>query len=255
MRLFFYKNGPILLTGESTMFLHFVNLRRLFSAVCILAIAFVLVQGIIAPRADASPAKNGDFGSWDTYDIEKKLNSQWKMKVGEELRFREHNGLYYEETHVAVDYKPIQYLAFGAEYQQICTSRWKNKQNMWYWDSVPRIYMTPQYVFKGFSLEDRNMLEFRFRQQADDTMRYRNMVTLTTPWKWTRFELQPYTANEIFLETTRNGMVEDRFFSGFKVHLWGPIYGSIFYLRDSVKNSIPKWTSTNNLGTSLKISF
>ena len=104
-------------------------------------------------------------------------------------------------------------------------------------------------------LEDRNMLELHFKQQAEDTLRYRNMVTLTAPWKWTRFQFQPYTANEVFIETHKKGMSEDRFFSGFKVHWWGPVYGSIFYLRQSTKSSIGKWTSLNILGTSLKLSF
>jgi hypothetical protein len=50
-------------------------------------------------------------------------------------------------------------------------------------------------------------------------------------------------------------MNEDRFYAGLKVHWWGPVYGSIYYLRHSTKNSMAKWTSLNILGTSIKISF
>jgi hypothetical protein len=238
------------------MLTHFRDLPKNFSAVCFLAVTLLMIHGISAPSAHASPSKDEDLGIWNIYDVEKKLNAQWKMKLGEELRFRDHAGLYYAETHLGVDYKPFKYLAVGAEYQEIRSSRTnKKKDDNWYWDQVPRIYLTPQYTYKGFSLEDRNMLEFRIRQDARFTLRYRNMVTLTAPWKWTRFQFQPYTSNEIFLETQRNGMIEDRFFSGFKVHWWGPVYGSIFYLRQSTKNAIAKWTSLNILGTSLKISF
>ena len=233
------------------------DFQKIVRSVYFFGIMLLLTQGIFVSLAAASPAKNEDFGIWNTYDVEKKVNAQVKMKVGEEFRFREHNGLYYEETHVGVDYKPSRYLALGAEYQEIISSRWnkKEKHNRWFWDSVPRIYATPQYVLKGFSLEDRNMLEFHFKQQAKDTLRYRNMVTVTAPWKWTRFQFQPYTANETFLETQRNGLIEDRFFSGFKIHWWGPVYGSIFYLRQSIKNAAAKWSSLNILGTSLKIVF
>jgi hypothetical protein len=207
------------------------------------------------PLAAASPPKDEDFGIWNSYDVEKKINKQWKMKVGEELRFRNHAGLYYAETHLGADYKPFQYLAMGAEYQEIRTTRTVKKHDKWFWDQVPRIYLTPQLPFKGFLLEDRNMLEFRIRQDARFTLRYRNLVTLTAPWKWTPLQFQPYTANETFFETQRNGFIEDRFFAGFKVHWWGPVYGSIYYLRHSAKNAIAKWTSLNILGTSLKISF
>ena len=50
-------------------------------------------------------------------------------------------------------------------------------------------------------------------------------------------------------------MIEDRYFAGFKVHWWGPVYGSIYYLRHSAKNATAKWTSLNILGTGLKICF
>jgi hypothetical protein len=238
------------------MILHFWNFRKIFLIVCFLGIVLFLAQGILIPLAAASPAKDEDFGIWNIYDVEKKLNAQWKMKLGEELRYRNHAGLYYAETHLGADYKPFKYLAMGAEYQQIRSSRTnKKKDDNWYWDQVPRIYLTPQLPYKGFLLEDRNMLEFRIRQDARFTVRYRNMVTLTAPWKWTPLEFQPYTSNEIFLETQRNGMIEDRFFTGFKVHWWGPVYGSIYYLRQSAKNAIAKWTSLNILGTGLKIVF
>jgi hypothetical protein len=246
-----FSNG-----AGANMIPHSKNLRRVFSAAAFFVISLMLAQGVLIPWAVATPAEDEDFGIWNTYDVEKKINGQWKMKVGEELRFREHNGLYYAETHLGVDYKPFKYLASGVEYQQIRSERYnKKKDRNWYWDDVPRFYLTPQLPYKGFLLENRNMLEFRIRQDARFTMRYRNLTTLTAPWKWTPLEIQPYTANEIFLETQRNGMVEDRFYAGFKMHWWGPVYGTIYYLRHSAKNAIAKWTSLNVLGTCLKIVF
>ncbi len=212
-------------------------------------------QNVLCPVAAASPAQDEDFGIWNTYDLEKKLNKQWKMKVGEELRFREHNGLYYAETHVGADYKPVKYCALGLEYQEIRASKTVKKKEQWYWESVPRFYVTPQTVLKGFLLEDRNMLEFRWREESKFSFRYRNRAGVTAPWKWTPLALQPYTENEIFFENHKNGLVEDRFFAGFKLHWWGPLYGSIYYLRHSTKNTIAKWKSLNVLGTGLKISF
>ena len=237
------------------MILHPRNLRSVFSSVFLFGAFLFLVQGIFIPSAAATPAKDEDFGSWNTYDVEKKWNAQWKIKAGEELRFREHNGLYYAETHVGVNYQPSQYWAAGAEYLENRATRTQKKKQVWFWESTPRIYLTPQLPYKGFLLEDRNMLEFRVRQDMRFSFRYRNLVTLTAPWKWTRFQFQPYTANEDFFETSRSGLEEDRFFSCFKVHWWGPIYGSIYYLRDSNKSTIGKWTALNILGTGFKVSF
>jgi len=213
----------------------FSNFQRNFPTVCFLTIALFLIQGISIPSAMAAPTRDEGFGVWNTYDLEKKLNKQWKIWAGEELRFREHNGIYYAETHVGTNYQPSKYLVLGALYLENRASRTKKNDEIWYWESEPRIYMTPQLPVYGFLLENRNIL--------------------TAPWKWTRFEFQPYTANEIFLETQRNGMIEDRFYSGVKVRWWGPIYGSIFYLRQSKKDSAGKWTALNILGTGLKACF
>jgi hypothetical protein len=237
------------------MFPHFGRALKILRKASFFIAGMLALQMISASLVHASPAKDEDFGYWGIYDIEKKIDDRWTMKTGEELRFRNHQGAYYIETHVAASYKVCQYLIAGAEYQQIRNTRTVGKKTVWYWEEVPRIWLTPQVKIKGFLLEDRNMLEFRIKEDARYTTRYRNMVTLTAPWKWTRYEIQPYTANEIFLETSKNGMVEDRYYAGFKVHLWGPVYGSIYYLRHSTKNAIAKWTSLNILGTNLKISF
>ena len=237
------------------MISHPGNFRKKFLATCFFIISILLFHGIYSPRAMAAATRDEGFGVWNTYDIEKKLNAQWKIKAGEELRFREHNGIYYTESHVETGYQPSKYLAMGLLYLENRASRTKKNDEIWYWESEPRIFITPQLPYKGFLLENRNMLAFRWRQESKFAMPYRNMTTLTTPWKWTRFEFQPYTANEIFLETNRNGMIEDRFYSGFKVHWWGPVYGTIFYLRQSKKDAVGKWTSLNILGTGLKLAL
>ena len=231
------------------------NRRRFFRAFFFLGIISFLMQGVSLPLGFGAPTRDEGFGVWNSYDIEKKLNDQWKIKAGEELRFREHNGLYYSETHVGANYQPSKYLAMGGEYLEDRASRSKKNDEIWYWESVPRIYLTPQLPYKGFLWENRSMLEFRVRQDARFSMRYRNLTSLTAPWKWTPLQFQPYTANEIFMETQRSGMTEDRFFAGFKVHWWGPVYGSIYYLRNSLKSTVAKWTALNIFGTGLKICF
>lgn len=229
------------------------NLFRICAFV--FTVGFFLVEGPGVPLAQASSIKDEDFAIWNTYDLEKRINKQWKIRAGEELRFRENSGLYYAETHVGSSYQPCKYLALGVEYLEIRGNQTKKQKQIWYWESEPRIFITPQISYRGFTLENRNMMEFRIRQDTRYSTRYRNLVALTAPWKWTRFEFQPYISNEIFFETGKNGLVEDRLSSGLKAHWWGPFYGSIYYLRDSTKNSAAKWTSLNILGTGLKVSF
>lgn len=218
-------------------------------------LTFLILTGLFIPVLQASPAKDEDFGIWSQNDVEAKLSDRWKMKAGEELRFREHAGIAYYDTHLGAALQAWKYLSLGGDYLQVRQTRTLGKKDIWYWEERPRIYATLQAKYKGFALDDRNLLEFRIKQDTEDSLRYRNMVTLTVPWKWTRFEIQPYTANEIFFESNRNGLVEDRLYGGVKYHLWRELYGSFFYLRQFSKNSIAKWKDSNILGIGLKVSL
>lgn len=224
---------------------------RKWSAVFIL----ILVNAVMVPCLSATPAEDEDFGIWSQNDIEYKFDDKWRLKLGEEVRFREHAGITYFDTHAGVFFKGWQYLGIGADYLQVRQTRSKGRKDVWYWEERPRIYATPQIKIKGFNLENRSLLEFRIKQQTEDTLRYRNMTTLTAPWKWTKLEIQPYAANEVFFESNRNGLVEDRLYGGVKYHVWKGLHGSLFYLRQFSKNSSAKWKELNILGIGVKVSL
>lgn len=203
----------------------------------------------------ASPSKDEDFGIWSQNDIEAKLTDHWKVRAGEEVRFREHAGIVYYDTHAGAAFQGWKYLTVGGDYLQVRQTRSLGRKDVWYWESRPRVYLTPKVQMRGFLLENRNLFEFRFKQHTENTMRYRNMTTLTAPWKWTRFEIQPYTAQEVYFETNRNGLAEDRLYGGVRYRLCGNLGGSLFYLRQFSKNSAAKWKEQNILGIGLKISL
>lgn len=207
------------------------------------------------PAVFASTFKDGDAGFWIRTDAEKKLDSKWKMSLGEEIRFREHAGMTYEDTHVGVSWQACKYLLTGAEYLHVRQTRQKGNKDIWFWESRPRIYVTPQWTIRGWKLEDRNMLEFRFKEDVRDSLRYRQQVSVTAPWKWTRFEIQPYFFNELFFETHRKGLTENRLFGGVKMHLWKPFYATTGYMRQTQKNSARDWLDSNIFVFTLKAAF
>ena len=200
----------------------------------------------------ASPLEDEDAGFWLRFDAEKKLNAKWKLNLGEEVRFREHAGAVYADTHVGASWLACQYFLAGADYLQVRQTRQRGSKDLWYWEARPRIYATPQITVKGWKLEDRNMLEFRIKEQIRDSLRYRQQVSITAPWKWTRFEIQPYFFDEFFFESHRHGLTENRLFGGVKTHFFGPFYGTIGYLRQTTKNSAGDWFDSNIYLTTLK---
>ncbi len=207
---------------------------------------------LFAFPAQASRLKDGDFGVWLRTDFEKKLNSKWKVAIGENLRFREHQGLYYAETRAGGAYQPWKNLVLGADYSQVRNTREKGKKDIWYWESRLHFYVTPQMTVKGWKIEDKNAIDLRAKESARDSLRYRNMITITAPWKWTRFEIQPYVSDGLYFESHRRGLVENRLYTGVKTRLSESVHATFYYLRDSVKDSAGGWRDVNIAGTAIK---
>jgi len=205
--------------------------------------------------AVASAPEDEDFGVWTSFDLETRVKEDWKLHLGEDVRFRDAGGLFYYETHAGLQHQTLDWLALGGEYVHIRSASFSKGKNHWTWESRPRFYATPIVKWRGWVLEDRNMMEFRFRQNAENTMRYRNRVTVSAPWRWTAWKIQPFAANEIFLETSRNGLIQNRFFSGFRFQPGRHLKCSLYYMRQSQKNNAGHWRDANILGTSAAFIF
>lgn len=217
------------------------------------ALLFLILGISLLQPAWATPPEDEDPGYWLVTDLEHK-HKDWTFRAGEETRYREHAGIYYYDTHIGAAYAFSKYLTGGAEYLQARQSRTAGKKDIWFWEERPRVYGTLSETFHGFKFENRHMMEFRFKEDAENTMRYRPSFGLTAPWKFTRFEFQPYTSAELFMETNRNGLVEIRYYNGFKYKLTKNISGNLFYLREPQKNNFAKWKDMNIFGASIKIS-
>jgi len=198
-------------------------------------------------------AADEEFRIWNKYDVDKKINDQWTFSLGEELRFQDNATQFVRtDTHASIKHKTFSFLTLRGEYKNI---RSKGSDGKWLWEYRPRMDAILKYDLKGFVFTDRNRFEFRIKEDKKNTFRYRNQISLTLPYKWTRFEIQPYIADELFFETSKNGLTQNRFYTGFKMHIFKGLYGTISYLRLSSKNSKAQWTESNVVVTSLKLKF
>lgn len=219
---------------------------------------FILIAAVVfIGRGSVSGAlvEDEDFGVWNQYDVEKKLDENWKLRLGEDVRFRETSGLFYFDTHAGVSYRFWGPFVFGAEYLQVRSKVRIRGKERFLWEYRPRNFLTAQAKIKGYQFENRNMLEYRFKESLPNSTRYRNLTGVTAPYKWTRWEFQPYASEEIFIETNRNGVVESRMIGGMKLRVYKNLHGSVYYMRLSQKNNSGGWRDANVFGTGLKLSL
>lgn len=194
---------------------------------------------------------DGDFQVWNTENQEFKINKDSKITLEEEFRWGDDaSEFYYQHYDAGFVYSLNKHLDLGVNYRQV----YEKKKGDFKEENRPYINAILKYDFYGFKLDDRNRLEYRHFDYQADSWRYRNKFTVKFPWKFTRLEIQPYLADEIFLDFQNKAFSRNRFYSGFSMNLAKNLRAEIYYLLQSSKSG-DNWVDANVLGTKLKLSF
>jgi len=197
-------------------------------------------------------ADDGDFQYWNTESVSWEANDNLKIKLEEEFRFgNDASTLYYQHSDLGVTYSGLAtWLNIGLNYRQIFEESGTN----WLSENRPHFNITFKQKFFDWALSNRARLEYRNREDKEDFFRYRNKFTLKTPFKFTKFVIQPYVADEIFYDFNVETLNRNRLYLGFTSRLFSRLKANIFYLWQSSEKS-DKWNDANVLGTKLEFSF
>ena len=163
---------------------------------CILALWAVFIT---SPECHASDVKN--FQHWNSEGVNIKLCTDWAFEIREEFRL-EDNGrsLYHYFTEIGLIYVFREYLDFSMNYRHI-----KSKKNEeWTTEYRPHINGTIKIRWHDFIIGDRNRIEFRKFEDGNHSWRWRNKLSIQSPFRWTRLKIQPYISNEIFIDFDKN---------------------------------------------------
>jgi hypothetical protein len=196
---------------------------------------------------------DGDFQFWSTAGASVNLSKNWAATFEEEIKYGDNAGhFYYHHTDLGFVYKGLaDWVSVGFNYRQ--TSE-EDATGIWREEHRPHLNATLTSRLFGLDVSDRSRLEYRDREIQKDIWRYRNKVTVRLPVELTQFRLQPYFADEVFLNLAGEMFDKNRFWSGFFIDLAKNIKGEIYYMLDSTKSGA-NWKETNVLGISLKVAF
>ena len=198
---------------------------------------------------------NGDFQVWNADSQEKKISENIKITAEEEFRWGDNaNQLYYHHYDLGFLYSFNKNFDLSLNYRHI----YERKKGKFRLENEPNINAILKGDLWGFNLTDRNRIEYRHFDYQDDSWRYRNMFTVRFPWKFTKMQIQPYLADEIFIGSIGAAFNNNRFYSGLGFTLNKNIRGEIYYLLQhtrTVNKASTNWPFVNVLGTKLKILF
>jgi len=231
----------------------------------ILLIATLIAS--MAFNAYAATFKNGDFQIWNT-DVEE-FNVVKNFKIILEEEFRWNNDVtkfYYFHYDAGLFYDINKHINIGAGYRQIyelfssADPKLTRFNNNMMEDYCPYMTGTLAWEIEGFKFDNRGKMEFNNFDHKADFWRYRNKLTVNAPWKFTRFEIQPYLSDEVFIVFggVPGDINQNRLQSGLGMNLVKNTKLDIYYMWQAVKLSVKnpnKWLNANVLGFKLKIAF
>lgn len=215
---------------------------------CFPAVACVLFwSGVCLAFSD------GDLQYWSTADFSFEMNEDWKVNLQEELRLGNGAGnLYYHHSDVGFVYRGLgDWIDLGFNYRQVVE---KDSDDTCRPENRPHLNLTLKGKLFDLLVSDRSRVEYRDRDNKDDLWRYRNKLTVKFPFTLTEFKLQPYVADEVFIECDSRDFNKNRIYAGFDFNLTKDLKGGIFYMLQSTRGN-GRWNDLNVIGTKLKFSF
>ncbi|MBW8014867.1 MAG: DUF2490 domain-containing protein [Planctomycetes bacterium] len=220
------------------------------STLFILSSMFVLVT-IAGGNCFGSTDGNAEY--WQEVGFDFNIYKNWKVTVREELRFgKSGDDPYLHNTNVGLVYKGFGdwidvSLDFKKEFERDSTGKFRRENR-------PHLNLNFKGEMYGLKLGNRVRFEFR-EKETDDHWRFRNKLTLNLPFKLTKFNLQPYFSDEIFINMGESIVKQNRFVAGLSFKLSKNVKTKLYYMYKSNMTSSSGWVDTNVIGTGVVFTF
>ncbi|KPL16897.1 MAG: hypothetical protein AMJ92_12380 [candidate division Zixibacteria bacterium SM23_81] len=195
--------------------------------------------------------EDGDWQFWSSASIQVNLSESWRAGLEQQFRLGESmSELYYRYTDFGVTWKARPWFYLGCDIAQI----YEKREGDWKEENRPHLNGTFKWSWREFGFENRHRIERRIREERENIWMYRNNLSSLMPLKWTRWEIRPYLADEIFFILDESGLYRHRFTGGFKGQIVHYLGVDIYYLWQSSKKG-EDWIDYHVVGAKLKTTF
>ncbi len=147
------------------------------------------------------------------------------------------------------NYKHNKYLSFTPSYIYIAQQPTIGVKQ---YESRLRFAVNLENGWRKFSVDDKNLVEYRFRNNSSNSVRYRNKLRFLYPIKKDKKEIfVPFAANEVYYDFQAKTFSRNEFSVGLIRKLNPNVTTEFFYLLRTNKSGSPK--QINVFGVNLKI--
>ncbi len=149
------------------------------------------------------------------------------------------------------DYRLNKYVSFTPSYIYIAQ---QSAAGVNEYESRLRFAVNLENGWKKFSVDDRNLVECRFRNSRSDSVRYRNRLRFQYPIKKDNKELfVPFAANEIYYDFQAKTFSRNEFSVGANRKLNSNVTADFFYLLRINKRDSPRQLNVFGVNQTIKI--
>jgi hypothetical protein len=225
---------------------------RLFRNTVFVFVSALVLLTIVGGNCFGSTDGNAEY--WQGIGLDFNMDKNWKVTVREEFRVgKSGDDPYLHNTDVGLVYKGFAdwldvSMNFKKEYQRDSSGKFRGENR-------PHINLMFKGELFGLKVADRVRLEYRDVEIVEDRWRFRNRFTVKLPFTLTEFNLQPYIADEIFINLGESTVKQNRFFLGLSFMLSENVKTSVFYMYKSSMSSSSGWIDSNVIGTSVVFVF
>ncbi len=122
------------------------------------------------------------------------------------------------------------------------------------YESRLRFAVNLENSWQKFSVDDRNLVEYRFRNILSDSVRYRNPLRFRFPIKKDKKELLvPFAANEIYYDFQAKTFSRNEFSIGASRKISSNVTANFFYLLRINKGNFPKQLNVFGVDLTIKL--
>ena len=211
--------------------------------VMILIACLGVMTGLAAFASD-----DGDWQFWSLGGMQVNLSESWKAGLEQQFRLGDNMvKLYYRYTDFGIAWRATPWFILGCDYAQI----YEKREGDWKEENRPHLNGTFKWSWREFGFEDRHRIERRIREGRENIWMYRNNLSSMIPLKWTRWEIRPYVADEIFFILDEGELYRNRLTAGFKGQLVHYLWVDIYYLWQSSEKG-ENWIDCHIVGAKLK---
>ena len=181
--------------------------------------------------------------------------------IEEEFRLKNGDQFYYQHSQLTAAVKINNYLqpfiGYRAEFSN--PSKYLDQaSSRWYFNSKFLLGDTSTLVNseKYGLLNARTMFDFTIQGAGGYSSRFRERLRYNTPWMITRFNINPFVYDEIFVDLYGNsGFNQNRIGGGVDVPLAKNIIGTAYYFLSTQKTASGSWMNSNILALQARINF